>query len=159
MLNLKPGQLKDTIEMLTGIVVIVSLVFVGIEVRQNTAAIKMQAYQTSIDKLDHRSYLLASDKELHRIDSLAQTARDELTEAEWSRYTLFTLPHLAVWEFIYDASTKGNIDWHQWQGFERYFLMHYCMPNSPTRLVYHENITIWSDPFLEHIAEVEKDSC
>jgi hypothetical protein len=152
-------QWTELIEVATGIVVIISLVFVAIEIRQNTSAIKMQAYQTAIDKLDHRSYLLASDPEMHRIARLAETSRTELTADEWSRFVYLELPHLAAWEFIYDANLKGNIDWHQWQGFERYFQFHYCAPESPMRAVYHQNITIWSDPFLQHIADIEKNDC
>ena len=36
---------------------------------------------------------------------------------------------------------------------------YYCSPNSPMRAVYHENITIWSDPFMQHIADIEKTKC
>ena len=159
MRKLNLGQWTELLELATGIVVILTLVVVGIEIRQNTAAIKMDSYQTAMDKLDERHYLLATDAEVHRIAKLAEESRDELTEDEWSRFGLLELPHLAVWEFIYDAHLKDNIDWHQWQGFERYFLAYYCSPNSPMRAVYHENITIWSDPFMQHIADIEKTKC
>ncbi|MEH6516953.1 MAG: hypothetical protein V7742_09735 [Halioglobus sp.] len=159
MRKLNLSQWTNLVELATGIVVIVTLVFVGIEIRQNTAAIKMESYQTAIDKLDARSYLLATDTGMHRLAKLAEESRSELTGDEWSRFVYFELPHLSVWEFIYDAHLKDSIDWHQWQGFERYFLSHYCSPNSPMRAVYSENITIWSDPFAQHIADVEKTKC
>ena len=155
----KLTQYKDLIELVTGLVVIVSLIFVGIEIRQNTAAIKMDAYQIALDKLDHRSYMLATDKELFRIVQLAADSGSELSEEEWSRVILFTLPHLAVWEFLHDAHTKDNIDRFQYQGFERYFIAHLCTDNSVMRRAYHENIDIWSDPFLEYVTVMENTKC
>jgi len=153
------SQWADILEVATGIVVIVTLIFVGIEIRQNTAAIKMQAHSTALDKLDGRSYLLATDPDLHRIVKLAETKRNEMTEEEWSRFTYLELPHLALWEFIHDAHSKGNIDEGQWQGFDRYFLSFYCSSSSPMRSVYHENLEIWSDPFASYVATLDTAKC
>lgn len=61
MRKLNLGQWTELLELATGIVVIITLVFVGIEIRQNTAAIKMDSYQTAMDKLDDRHYLLATE--------------------------------------------------------------------------------------------------
>ena len=152
-------QWAHVVEIATGIVVIISLIFVGVEIKQNTDAIKMQAYGETMDRLDFRSYTLATDPDMHRIATSAERSRSELTAEEWSRFAHFTLPHLAAWEFIFDAHTKDNVDWHQWQGFDRYFIQYHCLPGSAQRAIYHEYIDIWSDPFSAHIAEVEKTRC
>lgn len=159
MSKLNLPQWAHIVEIVTGIVVIVSLIFVGIEIKQNTDTIKMQAYETAMDKLDLRAYTLATDPEMHRIATLAETSRSELTAEEWSRFAQFTLPHLAAWEFIFDAHTKEHVDWHQWQGFDRYFVMHHCSPSSAQRAIYHEYIEIWSDPFAQHVEEIEQTKC
>lgn len=159
MRNLGFTQWANLLEMVTGIVVIISLVFVGIEIRQNTAAIKMQAHSTALDKLDGRHYLLATDPELHRIVKMAETSRGDMSEEEWSRFTLLELPHIALWEFLHDSRIKDNIDERQWQGFERYFFALYCETRSPMRAVYLENLGIWSDVFATYIAEIDLVNC
>ena len=153
------GQWLNIVEILTGIAVLVSLIFVAIEINQNTLTTKISTYQTAIDKLDVRSYMLATNSDLHRIETLATTAREQLTEEEWSRFEHFTLPHLALWEFVNDAKLNGAFSHAQWQGFELYFQSHFCKPNSPMRVIYHDNNKIWSDPFAEHIASVEESEC
>ena len=152
-------QWTNLLEVVTGVVVIITLVFVGIEIRQNTAAIKMQAHSTALDKLDARHYLLATDSDLHRIVTMAKASRGDMSEEEWSRFTLLELPHIALWEFLHDSRIKDNIDEIQWQGFERYFFSLYCETRSPMKVVYHENIAIWSDVFATYVGEIDSLTC
>ena len=82
-------------ELIGGLAVILSLIYVGTQVRQNTKATKLTSYQHALDKLTALDLLLAKDQALHRIAWLVEKSRDELTEEEWSRYTYLTLPNFA----------------------------------------------------------------
>ena len=100
-----------------------------------------------------------ADSDLLRIVSLADGSRDKLIKVEQSRLVHFTLPHLALWEFINYARMKESLDWNQWRGFERYFLPHFCAPVSHMRAIYQDFNTIWSEPFQGYIANVEMSQC
>ena len=142
-------------ELIGGIAVILSLIYVGTQVRQNTNASKLASYRELNDKLINFDLVLATNSELHRITLLAENSRSELTEEEWSRYVHFSLPKLAMWEYAFDESTKADIDEIQWGCFERYFLSCYLAPNTGFRAVYKDHSEIFIESFQQYIAAID----
>ncbi|NIP55658.1 hypothetical protein GWN42_05225 [candidate division KSB1 bacterium] len=62
-------QLKDWLEIIGMIAIVGSLVFVGLEVRQNTTALIAGAYQSRSDALQQISMFIAGSETLSRIEA------------------------------------------------------------------------------------------
>ena len=81
-------ELKSTFEIIGPVAVVIGRVFVGIEVRQNTAAVQAETLQGLNDSSQEFLLVLASDPELVEIQQKALNDPDSLNEIEALRYTL-----------------------------------------------------------------------
>jgi len=115
-------------EIMAFILVTVSLVYVGLEVRQNTAAVQNESHQNIISMLNDQQMALSTNKELHRIFMTAETSPEKLTAEEWSRFVQFMYPRIGVWEYLFIAKQQGSITDTVWTAFEPYYLSIICKP-------------------------------
>lgn len=82
------SKLKDTFELIGFAAIVASLVFVGLELRQNTLATESASID-NLSNLTHDFYMsLASDEDLHRIwfKGNSQSSPDMNIDADFSRF-------------------------------------------------------------------------
>ena len=79
--------------------VVLSLVFVGYEVRQNTAVARMAAYHTFMDGITERNNMLATDPIL--------AVPDEFDDVERLRIRINFAALLRHWEGLYRSVQEG----------------------------------------------------
>lgn len=63
-------------EVVSAIAVVISLLYVGYEVRQNTAAVKSTAYQSIHDAEDRSWQSISADRELSAVWGFTEVLRD-----------------------------------------------------------------------------------
>ena len=114
MANRDMGRLRGIIELIGAGAVLLGLIFVGIELRQNTAAVEA----ASIDGLTNLSQdfflILASDQELARIWDIGQEDMSKLNESERSRFLWILRSRLVRWQSAFlqwRRGTLGDEDW------------------------------------------------
>ena len=144
-------------EILTSVVVVVSLVYVGFELNQNTTAIQLSSHQGVIDRFSQADMMIASDKELHRIIASGERDPSSLSEEEWSRFSRYALPRIGDWEFLFLAERDNAISTVQWNAFERYFHHIACM--SGYRKFWEENRISYAQVFQDNVDEVLRTEC
>ena len=83
-------QVKDIIELVGAIAVLIGLVFVGLELRQNTRAVQAATFQGMTETSSDFLVTIASEPELRRVWSASYTTLDELSteDREIYRYLL-----------------------------------------------------------------------
>ena len=81
-------QLGSIGEFSTAILLFVSLIYVGLQIRQNTNATRVQIYQTRTDSLERMAFLIAGSREIAEIMVKVETKPDlaELTPVELRRF-------------------------------------------------------------------------
>jgi hypothetical protein len=100
----------DLIEVFGLIVVAVSLVFVGLEVRQNTIASRAAAYQEHGSHLSNQWFALAQDPALARIMFAGEDSWDELTEVEKAQLKYAYIAIFRSYETILLQVEEGLLD-------------------------------------------------
>ena len=100
----------NLIEVLGLVAVAVSLVFVGLEIRQNTIASRAAAYQEHGSHLANNWLTLAQDPELVRIYIANEDNWDELTEVEKAQLTYAYIAILRSYETILLQVEEGLLD-------------------------------------------------
>ncbi|NIL94337.1 MAG: hypothetical protein GTO71_07840 [Woeseiaceae bacterium] len=98
------------IEVLGLIAVAVSLIFVGLEVRQNTIASRAAAYQEHGSHLSDQWLALAQDPALSRLYMASEDNWDELTELEKAQLTYVWIASLRSYETILLQVEEGLLD-------------------------------------------------
>jgi len=105
-------------EAIGGIAIIISLLYVGIQIRQSTKANRAATTQAFTDAFVHPSELLISSdfvKVYSRgLDGLGQLKRHEQIE-----FIVWCMTAFRLWESNYFQWKSGDFDSHIWRGFER----------------------------------------
>jgi hypothetical protein len=100
----------NLIEVLGLVAVAVSLVFVGLEVRQNTIASRAAAYQEHGLHLSNQWFALAQDPALARIMFAGEEKWDELTDVEKAQLTYAYVAIFRSYETILLQVEEGLLD-------------------------------------------------
>ena len=87
---MKFDRLKPILELVGSGAVLIGLIFVGLELRQNTAAVQAASLQNQTDASTDFLTLVASDADLARIWVEGQNNPGSLNEADAFRYFLLT---------------------------------------------------------------------
>ena len=115
-------------QIIASVVVVISLVYVGLEVHQNTKAIQNESHRSTLEMMNSGQLVLATDDEFHRIYSMGLESPADLSDEQWSRFVQFMLPRLGAWEYIYLAKQEGSASQGAWAAFDPYFREVICMP-------------------------------
>ncbi len=110
----KNRNLRSFFETLGIGAVLIGLIFVGIEIRQNTAAIQAATMQGLTDASQEYMLLLASDSELAEIVRKGRNAPDQLNEKESLQFFYFMRAKWMRYQnafFQYQRGTIGDEDW------------------------------------------------
>jgi hypothetical protein len=115
------SDLAQIAEILAGIAVVLSLIYVGVQVRQNTQAIKIAAAQQS-----HNAYRQA------QVAIMEEPMMAAAMEKAYSNQQLSPIEALQVdtyihfifsnWELAYLNHEKELLDNEIWEGWERYYI-------------------------------------
>ena len=100
----------NLIEVLGLVAVAVSLVFVGLEVQQNTIASRAAAYHEHGIHLSNQWFALAQDPALARIMFAGEDSWDELTEVEKAQLTYAYIAIFRNYETILLQVEEGLLD-------------------------------------------------
>jgi hypothetical protein len=126
--NLKLSEWASIAEIAASFVVILSLAYVGIELRHNTQALQHASYQNVLDRMSEEQLSLAANPDLLEIVMKAEVSPNDLSSLEWRRFRHQTLPAIGTWEYLYVANQEGAVSDLQWKAFEPYFLELICAP-------------------------------
>jgi hypothetical protein len=103
-------------DFLGGIGVVVTLIYLAGQIRQNTRSIRASAFQAAqrdiADKLDK----LADDPELIRVYFDGNRHFESFSKEDRRRYGAFMTGLLRRYETLLDQTRVGNIDSSQWEG-------------------------------------------
>ena len=144
-------------EIIASIVIVVSLLYVGQELNQNTNSIQQSSYQSTLDNLIQGDLLLASDAELNDIVSRAEQDPDLVSEQEWSRFSRYALARFGVWEYVFAARESDSISETQWGSFSPYFEFLVC--NTGYSRFFAENRAFYGESFLRYVDSVSGENC
>ena len=112
----------DLADIVGAIAVVLSLVYVALQIRQNTTAIKAGTHQEELHFARACSENLINNPELTRIVRKAEVGLRELSDEERFLFHEFESWRLAGWEHAYLQHQAGMIEdelWHAWDGVYR----------------------------------------
>lgn len=148
---MKNGNLQKwalVAEIVSAVVVVVSIVFLIFEVRSNTEAMQAQGLQSIAERTQQISLSVALDPELAEISSLFWGV-----SAEQNRINSYLVSVMKIGEESFIQYHNGNLDEDVWQSRASYVLMH--MQNEAARRIF-EAITSsgnWVPKYVEWLTQ------
>jgi hypothetical protein len=105
-------------EFVGGLFVVVSLVYLAYQVRQNTTSLRAENYARVLVRLSTLQSNLSSDGELNRIVVIGAQTPEALTRTERMRFSWSLYELIGAAEFVYHQERAGALPaevWERWQ--------------------------------------------
>jgi hypothetical protein len=116
---MKTKRYAQIAEIIGAVAVIVGLIFVGLELRQNTLMQRVTATQTLVVDYENALDVLAHDADTACIYVRGINSLDNLNGIERYRFFVIWFHILRAGEQLHFYSLEGMVDQRIWRGFER----------------------------------------
>jgi hypothetical protein len=114
-------KLSTSAEVIGVIAVVLSLIFVAYELRQNTEAVRVANHQALV-AMDIEKNAWLRDRDFAATHVLAREDLQSLTPAQSRQYLTFLADTFNAWEFAHITYSSGAMSeniWNGWDGFYR----------------------------------------
>ncbi len=153
---------KVSIELISAGAILIGLIFVGFELKQNTEAVEAATLQGITDASQDYLLLMAADPELGRIWRAANDDPHALSETDATRYFFLLRAQWQRYQNAYLQWQRGTMSDKDWTLYEKFI----CDPSGSTtaqskRLLWSEHRASLLVDFVEFVEtcwNVERDS-
>ena len=114
MAEINLAKVNPLLEFFGGVAVLMGLVFVGLELRQNTEAVQAATLQSLTEQSQEYLLLLASDGDVNAIWRQGVADLSELDEGETSRFTFLYRAQWIRFQNAYLQWRRGTLDDEDW---------------------------------------------
>jgi hypothetical protein len=118
------------VEIVAGIAVVVSILYLATEVQRNTNAIQSQTQQGLLELAADDNMLVASNGELAEIYVRAQEDISSVSDVERERYKHLIIHGFNIWEQAFLAHGNGTMAEATWMGWDRGYRFLLCSESS-----------------------------
>lgn len=115
-------------EILAAVAVVVSVVYLAVQIRRNTIATHSQTHYMTTIALSETAATLASSRDLSRVYRLGLSNPDELDEDEYFRFALIGTSQFRTFENLYFQYRAGLVTEDFWSGHRENILWFYHRP-------------------------------
>ena len=103
-------DLSDLSQIFAAIAVFASLIFVALQIRQNTKAIKAASHHAVTDSFNAINTLIISDPKVARLWRLGLAGSGELDEDEQISFSFMALGYMRIFETLHYQYTTGALE-------------------------------------------------
>ena len=118
MKNWDLARLAAVAEIGASIGVMISVVYLAIQIQGSNEQLRAQFYNDTLDKLHKPLELIAQDQSLAEIVIRAETDPESLSRVEWQRYSDLQLIRYNAYEHAYYAYKDGDLREELWKGID-----------------------------------------
>ena len=141
-------------EVIGAIGVIVTLAYLAVQIRQNTASLKSSTLQAMLEASAGLHDLCAADPELGRIFIEGIDSHENLTEAEFPRFHFLMMSFLRRLENIYNQGVGDQVAESDWSGIKNSSLDVMVQPGAQewwraNQSRFNANFAIWVSKGIE----------
>ncbi len=124
-------------EVVGAVAVVLTLIYLAIQLRQNTKALRTSAYQGMVANSMQILTTLLADPERAQFFLRVQSNPGQITEEDGVRWHWFMLAAFRHWDNLYYQYRTGALETEMWEGYDH--LMTNWLQNQA-----------WSEWFMEH---------
>jgi len=146
-------QFANIGEFIGGIAVIISLVYLALQIRTNTEAQKSSTYQAIVSDFGALNNTMASTPELSHLFVQAMEDYHQLSSDQKARISQLFFQCFRFFENMFYQYKKGYLDEEVWIGWKRLMLTYYSRPGFQTWWAHRRDV--YSEPFAIFL-ETEK---
>ena len=115
---LKSDKVKLMVEASGAIAVLLGLVFVGLELRQNTYAVEAATFQSLTDASNEFIMSIATDAELTKIYTSGLSDVTQLSEDEYQRFLMVVRSYWVRMQNVFSQWQRGTLSDQDWRLYQ-----------------------------------------
>lgn len=119
MKKLKLTEWAQIAEIVAAVAVVLSLIYVGYELKENTSAIRASSVQAITTGTRDSMMIVASDADLARIIRLGSSDRTALSDDEAYRFSIFSRQRWLFFQGIWVQYQLDVLDEKVWQSYQQ----------------------------------------
>ena len=108
-------------EIAGAIAVVLSVIYLGVQVRANTKVLRSQAHYNALSLAQGPFAMAIADQGLADLIETGYVSPEKLTEAQWFRCGNYLFMQFNSWEYLYYQNIDGSIPNQLWVGADAYF--------------------------------------
>ena len=136
-----------------GIAVIVTLIYLAVQVRQNTRSTRLASMQSAMLAAQNIGMLPAQDRDLARVVRVGLATPDELDDDELQQFRYFLMSMLRVHEDMFVQHRAGVVDDETWMARSSSLRTIFSMPGGwkvwDASTAYREDFRTWMQSELD----------
>lgn len=150
MRRLTLGQFAQLAEIAAAVAVVVSLFYVGFELKENTSAVRAATAEVTTSGTRDILMTIASDAELARIVRVGSTDRQSLSLDEAYRFSVFSRQRWLFFQGIWIQRRLGVLDDSVWHSYRNLICNLLDSPGNRVEWAYHAPVL---DPEFVQLVE------
>lgn len=148
---------KVVIEMASTGAILLGLIFVGLELKQNTEAVESQTSQGLLELANQANNQIASDRQLAELLLRVKKDVNELSELEALQYRRFVYSEMNIWEHAFFSHANGTIHSNLWNGYDMAYRRFFC--EAWSKKVWRRIEGGFSEQFKTHVNKITPKDC
>jgi len=148
-------ELGSVGEFLSSIAVLVSLIYLAIQIRRSTEAARTSTYQSVVSDFGALNRAMASEPELSILFVNAMEDFDSLSVVEKARVSQLYFAVFHYFENMFYQYQKGYLESEVWQGWERLMLTYHSRPGFQSWWMLRHDV--FSKSFVEFLRTTKLD--
>ena len=148
---------KVIIEMASTGAILLGLIFVGLELKQNTEAVESQTSQGLLELANQANNQIASDRQLAELLLRVSKNVDELNELEALQYRRFVHSEMNIWEHAFFSHANGTMHSDRWSGYDMAYRRFFC--EAWSKEVWRTIEVGFSEQFKAHVNKITPEDC
>lgn len=148
-------ELGSVGEFLSSIAVLVSLIYLAIQIRRSTEAARTSTYQSVVSDFGALNRAMASEPELSILFVNAMEDFDSLSAVEKARVSQLYFAVFHYFENMYYQYQKGYLESEVWQGWERLMLTYHSRPGFQSWWILRHDV--FSKSFVDFLRTTKLD--
>jgi len=146
-------QLGSIGSIISGIAVVISLIYLAIQIRRNTEAERTSTYQSIVSDFGTMNNNLAGNPDLSHMFVEALENYHEFSDEDKARISQMFFQIFRMFENMFYQQKKGYLDQDLWIGWKRLMLTYFARPGFQTW--WEHRRVVYAKPFV-HFLETEK---
>ena len=152
---MKLSEAASWAEIVSAVGLVISLIYVGVSVRQNTDAITAANHQNLLS-MDMEKNAWFRDREFSELYVSALSDIEELSPAQLRQFRTFVSDQINIWEYVYIAHESGLLNDTIWEGYNEFYSGQMKLP--AYRFIWEQSKEGWTGGFAAHVESVLEDT-
>lgn len=143
-------------EFVSALAVVVSVLYLAIQIRQNTRSLRAQAHQSITTHIGELNRTIVEHEDVAEILERGLEDPTVLTPDEARRFNAYNSARFRHYDNLYYQYRVGVLEPSQWEGFSR--MLRYHFMQAGLRRWWNDSTAFYSPEFVAYCAELQRDA-